>query len=228
MLPDAQPPLFADAEPARLRRKPKTARRELDRYDTPDWATEALLATFPCINGDSLLDPCCGNGTMARLVGRRFRVVRTNDIDLNVYADTHLDAADPALYADRPFWVVTNPPFNAAGDICFRALEGLLGSPQAPVGTRRGVAMLLRITFLEPCASSPVAPRNGRLWLQRFPPTGQLVLPRIDFRGDGGSDSATACWFIWTRDGGDGIHVLTDEGLKRIAGQRALGFEETR
>lgn len=225
MLLNTQPTLFADAPPPRSTGKPKTARRELDRYDTPDWATEALLSVFPGLCGDTLLDPCCGNGSMARRVGRRFRTVRTNDLDPAVTADTHLDAADPALYAPRPCWVVTNPPFNAAGDLCYQALQNLRGPLLAPLGGAvLGVAMLLRITFLEPCDRSHAAPRNGRLWLERHPPTGQLVLPRIDFRRDGGSDSATACWFLWSRAGGEGIHVLSDAGLKRILGQGAFSL----
>ena len=229
MLLSPQETLFGEPAPAPVRttRPRKAERRALDRYDTPDWATAALLAAYPNICGLTLLDPCCGNGAMARLVGKRFRTVRTNDCDPAVAADTHLDAADPALYAEQPCWIVTNPPFNAAGDICYQAIQGLLGSVLQPGGALCGVAMLLRITFLEPCARSPIAPRNGRLWLERHPPTGQLVLPRIDFRGDGGSDTATACWFVWSRGGGEGIRVLTDEGLSRILGQKALRFEGT-
>ena len=224
MLPNAQVHLFGEPAlaKARTRKAGKADRRALDRYDTPEWATAALLATFPHIVGDTLLDPCCGNGAMARLVGERFSTIRTNDCDPTVQADTHLDAADAALYDPRPCWVVTNPPFNAAGDICYQAIEGLTRSVLGLGGALFGVAMLLRITFAEPCGSSPVAPRNGRLWLERYPPTGLLVLPRIDFRRDGGSDSATACWFIWSRGGSEGFRVLTDEGLARILGQGAL------
>ena len=229
MLPSSQVHLFGEppAAKSRNRKSGKAERRALDRYDTPDWATAALLATFPNICGNTLLDPCCGNGAMAKLVGGRFLRVRTNDCDPSVVADTHLDAADPDLYTSRPCWVVTNPPFNAAGDICYQAVEGLKTNVLGPGGALFGVAMLLRITFAEPCGSSPAAPRNGRLWLERHPPTGLLVLPRIDFRGDGGSDSATTCWFIWSRGGSEGVRVLTDEGLARIMGQRSLCFGGT-
>lgn len=226
MQPDAQTVLELNpgaAPDGRRRSKRKTERRALDRYYTPEWATQALLHTYPSIRGIKLLDPCSGSGAMATLVGQRFGHVATNDIDPSVPADTRLDAADPALYTERPCWVVTNPPFTAAGDICFQATRGTLtGSRLAPGGAVHGVAVLLRITFLEPCGSSPTAPRNGRLWLGRTPPTAQLVLPRIDFIGDGKSDSATACWFIWSRTIEPGIRVLAPEALAQTLGQEAL------
>lgn len=95
---------------------------------------------------------------------------------------------DDRVYAERPDWVISNPPFTAAGEIVWRALRA---EPRA------GVAMLLRCTFGEPCNSSPQAPRNGRLWLPAHPPTAILMLPRISFTGDGHTDSAPCWWFLW-------------------------------
>ena len=42
------------------------SRRHLDRYLTCDWATRALLDAFPEVRGELLLDPCSGDGRMAR------------------------------------------------------------------------------------------------------------------------------------------------------------------
>lgn len=228
-VPDIQPSLFAVLPDGKETRRPsrkkarckKAQRKELDRYDTPDWPTRALLALCPGICGDVLLDPCSGNGRMSELLAPRFGVVRTNDLDPTTPAQTHLDAAHDSLYRSRPAWVVSNPPFNAAGAIVFRAL----------LSSVHGVAMLLRITFLEPCAASPAAPRNGRLWLGDYPPTRQIVLPRIDFNRDGGSDSATACWFIWANQRGvvePGICVVSPERLEQLLGQTTLSLEGVR
>lgn len=173
--------------------KKKRTRRERDAYYTPDWATATLIERVKEIGGD-ILDPCCGDGRTARalLAANRVLKLRLNDIDpltvQRVAADpglrgaevSSLAAADPALYLPRPCWVVTNP-WEGSGAIAWRALQH----------ARRGVALLLRITWLEPCA--------GREWLRRLPPTRVIVLPRICYDGSGQTDSATSAWFIWHR-----------------------------
>lgn len=163
-------------------------RRDLDKYLTPDWATKALIQAYPQIRGGLLIDPCSGDGRMSRVLGSRFSRVLLNDIDLDAPAALHLDACDDAVWAEQPCWVISNPPFNTAGDIVKRAL---LSAP------RCGVAMLLRATFGEPCGPSPAAPRGGRQWLQDVPPDAVPFLPRISFTGDGSTDTAPCYWYIW-------------------------------
>lgn len=175
------------------------ARRENDRYLTPGWATATLIERAPEIYGETLLDPCCGDGRMALALASRFRLIRVNDLDPASLAKTSAllleqgdclyqpsgaarDATDPALYDPPPDWLVTNPPFSHAGRIAWTALQHV----------EVGVALLLRITWLEPC--------KGREWLTRFPPTRMIVMPRIDFVGAGSVDSATCCWLIWQRE----------------------------
>ena len=158
------------------------SRRALDRYLTPDWATRALIKEFPEIAGGRLLDPCCGDGRMAALLAGRFDSVLLNDLQPNPSVNRwNMDARNIELYAEaRPDWVITNPPFLAAGGIAWTAIH------QAAIG----VALLLRCTFMEPVES--------RSWLQRMPPTAILALPRISFTGDGATDSAPSWWFIWS------------------------------
>lgn len=189
-------------EPGRAERK-SSRRRERDAYYTPDWATATLIERAPEVRGGQLLDPCCGDGRMARAVmdTGRFGGVVLNDIaqpaDLATWPPAFADcvpsridgvgqdACDPDLYDPAPCWVVTNPPWNGSGRIAWTALQH----------ARVGVALLLRITWLEPC--------EGREWLKRLPPTRMIVLPRISYDGSGQTDSATSAWFIWTR-GTDG------------------------
>ncbi len=216
------------------------ARRQRDQYYTDELAIRALLAAYPDLAGDVLGDPCCGDGRMVRMLAPRFRHVVTNDINPAAQADFHMDAV-PFIELARvaiaqpvgdelegvAFWV-SNPPFFAAGDITRASLDT----------ARRGVAMLLRCTFLEPCGPShacrrkrPVIPcspdrclRNGRRWITETPPTRILSIPRISFTGDGQSDSAPAWWFVWLR-GADGAWQRgTIEVMERPTGQLGLGL----
>lgn len=181
-----------------------TPRRERDAYYTPEWGTATLIERAPEVHGIKLLDPSCGDGRMAAalLAARRFERVLLNDID-EVSLDRATaavdavrgclkrscrDALDPVIYSPPPCWVVTNLPWDGSGPMAWMALER----------ARRGVALLQRITWLEPC--------EGRLWLKRLPPTRQIVLPRISYDGSGSTDSATSAWFIWERDPVTGVY----------------------
>lgn len=204
-------------------------RREGDVYLTPTWATSVLLERCAELRGFDVLDPCCGDGRMAvqLLAAGRFREVRLNDIAPPEHAASWViasrkDAADPDVYLPAPDWVVTNPPFNAAGDIARVALQR----------ARMGVALLLRATWLEPCGATKKSPRAGRSWLPRTPPTRIICLPRISFTGDGKSDSAAAWWMIWLRQGGawqrGGIEVAgRDVGQLGLEVGGAGGLEVT-
>ncbi len=159
-------------------------RRAGDRYLTPDSAFRVLLDRADEIRGSVLLDPASGDGRGAERVGRRFQRVVTNDLDPASPAEHHYDATGGdgmALWLLEPSWVVTNPPYSHASEVARLALQY----------STRGVALLLRCTWLEPC--------RDREWLAETPPTRIIALPRISFTGQG-SDSAPAWWCIWTRD----------------------------
>lgn len=173
--------------------------REREAYFTPADATRVLIERAPEVSGQDLLDPCCGDGRMARalLAAGRVRQVRLNDISPPTDSAawelaSRRDAADPTLYLPAPDVVVTNPPFGHSGHIAHQALQR----------ARRAVALLVRLTWLEPCASSKRAPRGERRWLAQMPPTRVIVLGRISFTG-AGSDSAGYVWAIWTREPGE-------------------------
>jgi hypothetical protein len=157
----------------------KSPRRRLDQYFTPESATRALLATHPNISGH-ILEPCAGPGQMASVLAGVGHT-ETNDIDPGFgcwYSD---DATKPAFWQSvpRPDWVVSNPPFECCVPIIVGALEA----------ARRGVAMLLRLSFLEPC--------KERADLLSIRPPSLIVLPRISFTGDGKTDNVTCAWMIW-------------------------------
>jgi hypothetical protein len=159
-------------------------RRDLDFYETPQWATRVLLEELPIRGmGDmvTILEPCHGEGAITRELLSAGHQVQTNDVNPSTDADTHLDAAyGPNWRKWYPHWVITNPPFIKAREIFRHAYDH----------AKEGVALLLRLSFLEPTDD-----RGELLW--RLPPDELIVLPRISFTGDGNTDSVTCAWMIW-------------------------------
>jgi len=166
-------------------------RRALDSYYTPAWQPRVLLAHQE-ISG-TVLESCAGDGGVAKVIDGHGRDVILNDLsyhDAPVF-DGHtafaLGAEDRMLYrmCGPVDWVVTNPPYQMP--LCRDIVA------QAVKHARVGVAMLLRLSFLEPTAK--VNPRGP--WLERHPPTRILILPRYSYTQDGKSDSCTTAWMIW-------------------------------
>jgi hypothetical protein len=153
-------------------------------FPTPAWATEELLKRTPEISlRDSILECCSGALNIAKVLAKNgSRTVCTNDIDGNRDADSYYDAAQSLSWLEIGGfdWVISNPPFNRAKEIL----------PLALANCNIGIAMLLRLSYLEPCL-------NRIQWLQANPPKRVIVLPRISFTGDGRTDRVTACWVIW-------------------------------
>ena len=166
------------------------ARKKHDFYPTPSWATEKLLEQFPMAG--VIGEPCTGAGDVANVL-RRHGEVWTNDIDRSHVADSYHDLADPDSWARLPDcdWIVTNPPFNIAAAIV----------PAAHEKARLGVAMLLRLSYLEPC-------QNRAQWLAGHPPTTLLVIPRISFTGDGKTDNCPTAWMIWDKQAGAKTEIV--------------------
>lgn len=175
-------------------------RRDLDKYRTPSWMTEAFKESFPDVKGDILIDPCAGDCRMAAALASRFGYAVTNDIDLDEPTNEHFDATLPAFWDDpdcirRMYelpnigtWVVSNPPFRQALPIIQHALK-----------FTPNVAMLLRATWLEPT-------KERAALLKERPPQRMLYLPRGSFTG-GGSDSVSCAWFVWGGEVGSTLPI---------------------
>ena len=153
-----------------------TKRRDLDFYETPAYYVEQLIKRAGILPTSRVFEPCAGDGAIARhFPGRCW----TNDIDKRRHTDYHFDAAEP-YPLDSPWdWIISNPPFKQALPIV-----------QCTVATCVPVAMLLRISFLEPTKAREV-------FLVQRPPTGVIYLPRYSFTGNGKSDMSTVAWMLW-------------------------------
>jgi len=162
---------------------------DLDYFPTPPWAARAGGELIQRLDpGDwTCWEPACGGGHMAHGLQDYFPRVRVTDIhDHGGGAEMLGDFLSPELDALEPCdWIVTNPPF-VLGDAFVRT---------AYRRARRGVAMLLRLVFLEggkryrllhdDCPLSVVAPFSERV-------------PMVKGRWDPDASSATAyAWFFW-------------------------------
>lgn len=168
----------------------------LDYFPTPPWGTRALLEcadphTFGGVADKSVWEPACGEGWMARPLAEYFRrVIATDCHDYGAGYGVHdflMPFLPDVLGGERPDWIITNPPFNAAEQFAARALDVAL----------EGVALLVRTSWLEGIG------RYERLF-SRTPPTliSQFTerLPMLRGRVEKEAASATSyCWITWLK-----------------------------
>lgn len=182
----------------------------LDFFPTPPWATRAFLMELVrrrlLVRGESLFDPCCGEGHMAAVLAEFSDQVFAADIfpyGYGAVADFLDDGEKPP--AD---WIVMNPPFNKGLDFVRAALT----HPAAKAAI--GVAALVRLAFLE---GGEVSGRAA--FFKEFPPA--LVLVHCDRVGmhkgrwlPNGSTATAYCWIVWLQP----AHRRADTGPLREIG----------
>lgn len=114
--------------------------RLLNYFPTPPWAARAGAELVLDMDPTARIvwEPACGEGHMAEPLKEYFPQVIASDIHDHGYGQVD----DFLLWRENPpevDWIISNPPFNRA-EAFIR-----LGLSRA----RRGVAMLLRVAFLE-------------------------------------------------------------------------------
>lgn len=194
------------------------ARRENDFYPTPAQLTKELLKRVE-ISG-TVFECCAGDGAIVKELNATHLLslercviteIITNDIDRKQNADYCLDISNEDNCNWKSFfsywaidWVVTNPPFTKAADIIPLAWDNALN----------GVAMLLRLSYLEPA-------KNRGAWLQEHSQylTDLIIFgqPRPSFTNNGKVDTATTAWFVWQKEpkqSGTQLHFVTDWKVK--------------
>lgn len=162
---------------------------DLEQYYTPAPLTQVLMDHMPTISG-TVLEPTAGNGSIVRALQESPKVkhIITNDIDPQFGCHFNLDATDPRSwhqFGRGIKWTITNPPFSKA----HRILE-------LATAFSFNVALLLRVTFLEPTRE-----RGDLLVSLQHALTDILVVgsPRPSFTPDGKTDFATYFWGVWRK-----------------------------
>lgn len=166
------------------KRKSKT-----DEYETPEWATQALLKVedFP----GTILEPACGDGKIVHVLRNHGYEVEGSDIRTDIPIKG-LYGGINFLKSSHSKWqfhhVITNPPFSQAEAFIRRALDIAIYK----------VAMFLPMTFLEA--------EKRREWLDSSPldtiyifSSRVTLWPRETSRPRNGGTRMYA-WFVWDHD----------------------------
>lgn len=158
-----------------------------DYYPTPDAITRILLKYIQ--PGGVIVEPCAGHGAIAGCLPSG---VWTNEPypPKDFEPDSLEDATDSNFWetlveqVGEIDWVITNPPY------------GSLVTPILANGLRysRRVAMLLRLSYLEPCEERAAMLQEYESLISHV----IILNPRPQFRLDvPGTDNITSAWVVW-------------------------------
>ena len=163
----------------------------LDDYPTPRWAVRALcekvLLQNPQLKLWDVWEPACGRGHMAETLKEYFTHVYATDIHDYGYGGVQDFLIPHFPRHPKVAWIITNPPFRLAEKFIDQAYRH----------ARRGVAMLVRTSFLESVG------RYENIF-KKNPPSevAQFVerVPMVKGRYDPKAVTATSyCWMIWDK-----------------------------
>ena len=164
---------------------PNNGRNFGDQYFSPPWVVDGLLSVIQ--PKGHIIEPCAGEGHLADRLRDYGYTVTESDIDPTLRGKARDFLSDD--FNEEAEWVVTNPPYTIKGgprasDFYRQAME---------VATK-GVAMLLRLSWLEAC-------RDRKDKLPKLTRVAIFPSPRVQYIGSGSSNPAQSAWFIWTPEG---------------------------
>lgn len=187
--------------------KIKTSKDPLDRYYTPAWVTELLLADWPFPDAiDSIWEPCAGVGNISKAIKANAPLCVVNVFASDVERVPGVAASFDFLSPERR-WpgefpgrllhaihsetlaIVTNPPYSIPGataaDFVRKALEY---TPH--------VAMLLRLSWMEGAAE------RADIFRESPPAEIRIISPRVHYTGPNSdhkpaNPNGPSAWFIW-------------------------------
>lgn len=170
------------------------ARDEHDRYYTPPWCTRALMHYLGERLVGPIWEPAAGQCHIVDVLRDAGHRVIATDItpheSLDQTGDFLTRGSGEFARVEAVEWIVTNPPYvcdsGTATDFVRTALDLL------HFHGVRGVAMLMRLSWLEPCAER---------WdiFDEYPPTDYVVLPRVNYIGAPSANNQTSVWYVWDR-----------------------------
>lgn len=169
----------------------ETEREVHDYYATPPIATELLcsLETF----SKNILEPCCGEGHIAKVLEAHGYKVQAMDLIDRGYGEGGVDFLTYDEYVEGD--IITNPPYSMAQEFVEHAME--------LIDDGHKVAMFLKLSFLEGKERSKMFKKYPpkRVWVSSSrlgcAKNGEF---KTDKNGNFKADSAVAyCWFVWEK-----------------------------
>ncbi len=151
----------------------------IDPYETPEWATEALMEREK-FNG-TIWEPACGKGKMSKIL-EKYNKVFSSDLYDHKYGE-RIDFLQSKKKVNN---IITNPPYSTAENFVFQALRL----------AKCKVALLLRIKFL---ASRR---RYKEIYLKTPIKRVLIFCRRVGFENPLTHKKSTMivyCWVIWDK-----------------------------
>lgn len=170
-----------------------------DQYFTPPALVWPLLREIKFSADAIYFEPCAGDGAIAKAMTTDSNEVNsdlftTADIDgsLSGLDVPDFDATDARQWSGHfdwvnPDWVISNPPYKQPD--CDAIIQNAWDFAAV------GIAMLLRLSYLEPC--------QGRAKFLKEAKLSNLIIfnPRPQFiPGKKATDSSTVAWFVWRKN----------------------------
>jgi hypothetical protein len=165
-----------------------------DDFPTQPRATRALIEHIledrQSLRKKTCLEPACGAGHMAKVLGEYFGAVEASDAHDYGYANVRDFLSHP--FGSLSFdWVITNPPFKLGKEFVLRALDI----------ARDGVAIFSRSVFIESIGRyqdifQHTPPTKFAQFAERVP----LVKGRIDPRA---VTATSYAWLVWEKKAGN-------------------------
>lgn len=168
---------------------PKSNRANHDYYATPPVCTEALLRIEPQLLDAHIVEPCCGEGHISKVLKQHGCRVSSSDLIDRGYGRTGVDFL--RMHKLQGDVVASNPPFSHAAEFVRHALAL----------DARSVVMLLKLQFLETADRSDLIEDcwlQHRASLQRVHVFKNRVALWKNGKPHKGGMFALG-WFVWSR-----------------------------
>lgn len=164
-----------------------------DQYFTPLGLVKPLLEVLD-LSDSICFEPCAGDSAIASQLPRAIQADIDPKLGHKVFDATKFDHWFTTFIFYNPDWVITNPPYTQPD--CDEIVK------LAWKFANEGVAMLLRLSYLEPC--------QGRAQFLKEATLSNLIIfnPRPQFiPGKKATDSSTVAWFVWRKNWADQTQI---------------------
>lgn len=162
-----------------------TDRAENDFYATDPNSVKLFLDTHK-LEGKTFYEPCCGDGSLAKVVEEYFPEAHHFATDLVYRGYGYYKSVDFLNSKQETVdWIITNPPYKLAKQFIERSLEI----------TNVGVAMFLKIQFLEGVNRKEFLKNTPLKYVYVHSSRQNPMKNGIKVKGQ--SSTMCFCWFVW-------------------------------